>query len=209
MAPTSSKPRFTQAIASAGPNDAARYEFWAPKIGRRVTLFTPLQVRIWTLLEGTPRVTAYCERPAYWQHDGGKLLPDFWVKAGRREACWIITSDSQPEGTETLSLSEEIEMRYIDVRSLASRSVWIENWIRILPYLSANARFVSDRLMRDMEQASSSGPTLGEIERDFQPHDIVLVRTAVLMLLHQGRVKPPALRERALDSRTVFRSLRP
>jgi hypothetical protein len=27
------------------------------------------------------------------------------------------------------------------------------------------------------------------IERDFQPHDIVLVRTAEFMLLHQGRVK--------------------
>ena len=204
MAPSSSKPRFIQAIASARPKGAARYGFWAPKIGRKVTLFTPLQVRFWTLLEGTPRVTAYCERPAYWHHEGGKVLPDFWVKAGRREVCWIITSDSQPECTETLSSSEEIEMRYIDARSLASRSIWIENWMRILPYLSANARFVSDRLMRDMEQASSSGPTLGDIESDFQPHDIVLVRTAAFMLLHQGRVKAHALRERPLDSRTVF-----
>jgi hypothetical protein len=76
--------------------------------------------------------------------------------------------------------------------------------MRILLYLSANARFVSVRLTRDMEQASSSGPTLGDIERDFQPHDIVLVRTAAFMLLHQGRVKAPALRVRALDSRTVF-----
>jgi hypothetical protein len=103
-----------------------------------------------------------------------------------------------------LNLTDDIDVRYIDARSLASRSVWIENWMRILPYLSANARFVGDRLLIDGEQASSSGPTLGDIERDFQPHDIVLVRTAVFTLLHQGRVKAHALRERLLDSRTVF-----
>ena len=205
MAPSSSQPRFNQAIASARPKGAARFEFWAPKIGRRLTLFSPLQVRFWTLLEGTPRVTAYCERPAYWQHDGGSLLADFWVKSGRREVCWIITGDLQPGYAGSLNPTDDIEVHYIDARSLASRGVWIENWMRILPYLSANARFVADRLLRDIEQAALSGPMLGDIERDFQPHDIVFVRTAALMLLHQGRVKAPSLRERPLDSRTVFR----
>ncbi|MFZ4534888.1 hypothetical protein [Propionivibrio sp.] len=38
-------------------------------------------------------------------------------------------------------------MRYIDVKNLASRNVWIENWMRILPYLSSGARFVSEQLM--------------------------------------------------------------
>jgi hypothetical protein len=131
------------------------------------------------------------------------------VKSGRREVCWIVTGESQPGNAGPLNPTDDIEVRYIDARSLASRSVWIENWMRILPYLSANVRFVSDRLLRDMEQASSSGPTLGDIERDFQPHDIVLVRTAVFMLLHQGRVKAPALREQPLDSRTVFWRIRP
>jgi hypothetical protein len=161
-------------------------------------------VRFWTPLEGTPRVAAYCERPPYWQHDGGKLLADFCVKTGQREVCWIVTSDSQPGYAGPLNLTDDIDVRYIDARSLASRRVWIENWMRIFPYLSANARFVGDRLLMDGEQASSSGPTLGDIERDFQPHDIVLVRTAVFTLLHQGRVKAHALRERLLDSRTVF-----
>jgi len=184
MAPSSSQSRFTQAIASARPKGAARFEFWAPKIGRRLTLFTPSQVRFWTLLEAAPLVTSYCERPAYWQRDGGKLLADFWVKAGRREVCWIVTSDSQPGCAGLLSPTEDIEVRHIDTRRLVSRSVWIENWMRILPYLSANARFVSARLLKDIEQASRLAPTLGDIERGFQPHDIVLVRTAAFMLLH-------------------------
>ncbi len=209
MASSSSQLLFTQAVASARPKGAARFEFLAPKIGRRLTLFTPLQVRLWTLLEGAPRVGAYCERPAYWHHDGGKLLADFWVKTGRREICWIVTDEAQPGRAGSLNPTDDIEVRYIHARSLASRSVWIENWMRILPYLSANARFVGDRLLRDIEQASSSGPALGDVERDFQPHDIVLVRTAVFMLLHQGRVKAPALRERPLDSRSVFRRVLP
>lgn len=32
----------------------------------------------------------------------------------------------------------------------------------------------------------------GQIERDFQPHDTVLVPTAVFMLLHKGRIKAGA-----------------
>ena len=64
--------------------------------------------------------------------------------------------------------------------------------------------FVSNRLMRGMQQASSSRSTLGEIEHDFQSHDIVLVCAAIFMLLHHGRVKAAALRERALDSRLFF-----
>ncbi|MBY0240080.1 MAG: hypothetical protein K2X55_12265 [Burkholderiaceae bacterium] len=208
MAPSSTQLRFTHAITETRPKGAGRFEFWAPKIGRRLTLFSPLQVRLWTLLEGTPWVTCYCERPAYWRHDSGKLLTDFWVRAGRREVCLIVAGESRLGYAGALSPSEDIDVRYIDAKFLASRSIWIENWMRILPYLSANARFVSTRLLKGIEQAARSAPTLGDIERDFQPHDIVLVRTAALMLLHQGRVTARSLRDRALDARTIFRRAR-
>lgn len=208
MAPSSTPLRFTHAITETRPKGAGRFEFWAPKIGRRLTLFSSLQVRLWTLFEATPWVTSYCERPAYWRHDGGKLLTDFWVKAGRREACWIVAGESRLGYAGALSPSEDIKVHYIDARFLTSRSIWIENWMRILPYLSANARFVSPRLLKAIEQATLSAPTLGDIERDFQPHDIVLVRTAALMLLHQGRITAGSLRDRALDARTVFRRAR-
>ena len=96
-------------------------------------------------------------------------------------------------------------MRYVHAKTLASRTIWLENWMRILPYLSANVRFVGGRLMNDIEQAASVAPTLGDIERDFQPHDIVLVRTAVFMLLHRGRLRADGLRTQTLGSRTVLR----
>lgn len=84
-----------------------------------------------------------------------------------------------------------------------SRAVWIETWMPI-PASVGECAFVSNRLMRGMQQASSSRSTLGEIEHDFQSHDIVLVCAAIFMLLHHGRVKAAALRERALDSRLFF-----
>lgn len=36
-------------------------------------------------------------------------------------------------------------MRYIHAKSLASRCIWISNWMRILPYLAANARLVNNK----------------------------------------------------------------
>lgn len=179
--------------------------FFAPKIGRRVTLFTPSQVRFWTLLESTPRVNNYCERPAYWEEVEGRRLTDFWVKAGQRETCWILSDDVRPGRVGTLSSRLDIGVHIVAAPSLASRSVWIENWMRILPYLTANARLVNDRFLRDIERASVASPTLAQLERDFQPNDIVLVRTAVFMLLHRGSIKADALRLLPLGPGTVFR----
>jgi hypothetical protein len=210
MVSTSVQPRFMIPIDSTRPKGAARFEFWAPKVKRTVTLFTPMQVRLWALLESVPRVSAYCERPTYWNSDKGKQLADFWVRAGRREVCWICSSESKSAAVTTtpMNRAQSIDVRYIHDANIASRSVWIENWMRILPYLAANARLVEDRLLTDIERASEAAPALGEIERDFQPKDIVLVRTAAFMLLHQGRIKADALRVQPLGPRIVFRRTR-
>ena len=194
MEPSNSQPRFTIPVDNARPKGTARFECWAPKLKRRVTLFSPFQVRLWTLLESNPRVSAYCERPAYWRRGETRQLADFWVRAGRRELCWVVTSESGPARAGILSPDENIDVRYVHAKNLDSRSIWIENWMRILPYLSSNTRFVNDQLLADVEQAALKAPTLGDIERDFQPHDIVLVRTAAFMLLHRGKLKAEALR---------------
>lgn len=198
MMPSFLQPRFTFPVDSARPKGAPHFEVWAPKLGRRMTLFGPLHVRLCTLLESNPRVSAYCERPAYWDGNDGKQLIDFWVKAGRREVYWIVTAESRSQSPRTLIPDQNINVRYIHARHLLSHAIWIENWMRILPYLSSNAGFVSAQLLADIEQAAAADPTLGDIERDFQPNDIVLIRTAVFMLLHTGRLKADALRRQPL-----------
>jgi len=90
MVPSFLQPRFTFPIGNARPKGAAHFELWAPKRGRRVTLFDPLHVRLCILLESNPRVSVYCERPAYLDHSELQQRIDFWVKAGRREMCWWL-----------------------------------------------------------------------------------------------------------------------
>lgn len=198
MAPGISHSRFTNPIDSERPKGSSRFEFFAPKLKRRVTLFDPFHVRLWAFLESNPRVLRYCERPAYWRQDNSRQLADFWVKVGRREICWIVAPTPQPARAGVLSPDDDIGVRYVHVQNLAAHSIWIENWMRILPYLASNERFVSERLLLDVERATSTAPTLGQLERDFQPHDTVLVRTAVFILLHRGRIKAKSLRYRPL-----------
>lgn len=205
MEPSNSLPRFTNPIDDARPKGAARFELWAPKLKRRITLFDPFHVRLWTLLESNPRVSAYCERPAYWHHSERQQLIDFWIKAGRRELYLIVTANPRSPRAALPSPDENIGVRYVHVKNLASRKVWIENWLRIVPYLCANAPFVSERLLTDVERATSHAPTLGEIERDFQPLDVMLVRTAAFMLLHNGRIKADALRRQPLGTEIRLR----
>lgn len=205
MAPSISHSRFINPMASERPKGAPRFEFLAPKLKRRVTLFDPFQVRLWALLESNPHVISYCERPAYWRHDNSQQLVDFWVKVGRRELCWVVTSKPQAAKAGVLSSDDDIGVRYVHVQSLADHSVWIENWMRILPYLSSNEHLVSEKVLADVERATSNAPTLGQIERDFHPHDIVLVRTAAFMLLHKGRIKAESLRDQPLGPAIVLR----
>jgi len=205
MASSISRSHFMNPMASERPKGASRFECWAPKLRRRVTLFEPFQVRLWALLESSPRVITYCERPAFWRRDNGQQLVDFWVKVGRREMCWIVTSKLQPARAGYLTPDDDTSVRYVHAQSLASHNVWIENWMRILPYLPSNERFVSKKLLADVERATSSASTLGQIERDFQPHDTVLVRTAAFMLLHKGKVKAESLRDQPLGPAIVLR----
>ena len=119
----------------------------------------------------------------------------------------VVTSEPRPGRAGTLSPGEYVDVRYIHAKHMVSHAIWIENWMRILRYLASNAGFVSDQLLTDIGQATANGSTLGAIERDFQPHDIVLVRTAVFMLLHKGRLKANALRVQPLGPAFMLKGL--
>lgn len=202
-----SKNRFTIPIDSAQPKGAGRFEIWAPKLQRRLTLFDPFHVQLCAYFESNPSISTYCERPAYWHHNKIMQLTDFWLMAGHREMCVVTTAEPLPVHAGILSESENIAVRYIHQASLGLRAIWIENWMRILPYLSSNARFVSNQLLADITRALSgeSLQTLGQLECDFQPNDIVLVRTAVFLLLHKGMIKSDALYVQPLSSEITLK----
>lgn len=95
MEPSNSQPRFTIPVDDSRPKGSACFDLWAPKLKRRIKLFDPFHVRLWTLLESNPRVSAYCERPVHWRHDERQQLINFWRKVGRRELCWVVTAEPQ------------------------------------------------------------------------------------------------------------------
>jgi len=205
----SSSSRFTKPIQNTRPKGSSRFELWAPKLGRRVTLFDQAHVKLCTYLESNPRVSAYCERPAYWQAGKSRHLIDFWIRTGHREIALIVSAKSLSGIAGILAPSDKVVVRYLQPKSLVSRDIWIDNWMRILPYLSSNTRFVSDRLLNDIEQAAERAPTLGAIEKDFQPNDVVLIRTAVFMLLHRGKLKANELRFHGLGPQLVLNRVSP
>jgi hypothetical protein len=73
-------------------------------------------------------------------------------------------------------LSPRVPLRVmrVPVGLLDASAQWIENWLRILPYQSANARWVDERLTANVKKAMGSAATLGVIERRLNPLDIVL-----------------------------------
>lgn len=97
---------------------------------------------------------------------------------------------------------------WVPVGLLDTNAQWIENWLRILPYLSANARLVDERLTADVEKVMGSAATLSVIERRLHPLDVVLIRAAVFRLSHQGAVTADGLRRSPLGPRTVFSGTR-
>src|SRR5471030_1475008 len=94
MAPGISHSRFTHPIDSERPKGASRFEFLAPKLKRRVTLFDPFHVRLWALLESNPRVLRYCERPAYWHQDNRRQLAVFGSRSD--DAKYAGSSHQRP-----------------------------------------------------------------------------------------------------------------
>ena len=157
MMPSFLSSRFAFPIDSARPKGAPHCEVWAPKLRRRITLFHPLHVRLFALLESNTGVSNYCEGPAYLAPNHGRQLIDFWVKAGRREVFWIVVAESRPDSPRTLTPEQNINVRYIHSRHLVSHALWIENWLRILPYLSTNAAFVNTQSLTDIAQVAVKG----------------------------------------------------
>jgi hypothetical protein len=72
-----------------------RIEVYSPKLKRRITLFSWAAHDAWLLLEADPAVKTFCERPAYLEGDGGRLI-DFWVSRGRHAKFWVVNS-AEPE----------------------------------------------------------------------------------------------------------------
>jgi hypothetical protein len=80
-----------QPLTLARPRGAHRFEAFSLKLARRVTLYRHAALQQWVLLEASPSVEAFCERPGFVSIGRQQFLADFWVRYADREELVILT----------------------------------------------------------------------------------------------------------------------
>lgn len=95
-------------------------------------------------------------------------------------------------------------VRLLEPADLAASRVWIDNWQRMLPCLTATRGLVPTSLLDAIERFVATAQPLLAIEREFSTDDPILARAAVFALLHAGRISAPELRTTSLSWLTRF-----
>src|SRR6202521_979614 len=186
--------RFNKPIECARPRGAHRLEAFSPKLGRRLSLYSRATFELWLCHETDPAVKVFCERPGLVQLGEKQRLAEFWVRYADREEIVVL---GEPEGADTDSLSpqrlidSELKCRIVRRADLAATRMWVANWERMLPCVVANRRLLSRALLDAIVRFVTDPVQLSTIEREFSTGDLVPVRTAVLTLLHGGRLRAP------------------
>ncbi|WP_225031166.1 hypothetical protein [Paraburkholderia sp. XV] len=199
--------RIAEPVALARPRGAHRFEAFSPKLGRRVTFYRRPLLEQWLLLEASPRVITFRERPGYVLIDGSRQLADFWVRYVDIEEL-VILDDSASECSVIRSRRDiddaALPIRIVAPAEFAAARTWTDNWKHMLPYLVANEGLVPSTLPRAIVGFLGEPQRLLAVEREFSAVDLVLVRTALFDLLHRGRVSAPELHAEPLSLLTSF-----
>lgn len=177
---------------------------WAPKLGRVIVLNSTAQLGLWTLLEAHPGVARYCERPSWPDKEAPSPCPDFWALRDGKPV-WLALQEAPAADGEELSPSEASGMLTVTPDELDRHRVWIANWLSLLPYLSVDAWPELEHMREPVVDFFRHEASFDDAERHFARLDPVLVRTAVITGLHQGRLYSSELLVRPWDRGTRVR----
>lgn len=183
-----------------------RIHVYSPKLARMLTLFSTESLRAWALIESCPLIETFCEHPGYVQIDGRRELADFWVRGqGRQEFIKLDGGvDLQPEQPGQVRTFTDVVVNRVEPGWFTPYEQWIANWHQINPYLVANARFVPPAMIERVASLFDAPRPLYDVEHAMHNTDVQLTRSAVLILLHQGRLVSDDLMHRPLAGTTVF-----
>jgi hypothetical protein len=159
---------------------------WAPKLGRLIVLSSVGQLWLWALLEAHPGVTRYCERPGLPGHEADGPCADFWALRDG-QLVWLALRAQGP-AEEAPPFPADPAVVAVTGDELDRHRIWITNWLSLLPYLSDVTASELEALREPVEGFFSHEASFEEAERHFAELDPVLVRTAVVAGLHQGRL---------------------
>ena len=175
---------------------------WAPKLGRIVVLNSTAQLGLWALLEAHPGVTRYCERPSWPGDEAPSSSPDFWALRDGKPVWLALRQEAPLADDAEPSPAEAPDVLTVTIDELDRHRVWITNWLSLLPYLTADAWPELESVREPVVDFFRREASFDDAERHFAALDPVLVRTAVITGLHQGRLYSRELLVRPWDGRT-------
>lgn len=137
-----------------------------------------------------------------------------------RRRCWRISGlkvshrqflvlqddiELVPEHPERVPTFAQAEVFTVTNAWLEPHRQWIQNWQQINPYIVANGRFVTPQMLDIVAQLFDIPMALFDAEHALQRRmEKQLARTAIFMLLHQGRLTSDDLSKQALSGATIF-----
>lgn len=184
-----------------------RIHVHSPKLARTLVLFSEQSVNAWALIESCPQITDFCEHPGFIDVDGQRVLAEFWVKSDERQEFIKLANAIEllPEHPKQAPTHTEIAINRVPSDWFEPYRHWIANWLQINPYLVSNARFVTSEMLERVAGIFKAARPLYDAEHALRDMDRQLARTAIFMLLHQGRLRCDELARGPLAGTTAFR----
>ena len=183
-----------------------RLSFISPKLSRLLTLFSYGSLNLWAFIESHPAITRFCEYPGYVIINDQQVLATFWVQGHDYQQFLVLEDDIQlePENINPVPTFHNASVHTVTIGWLGSHQQWIDNWHRINPYIVSNGRYITPQILDATTALFDSPITLFDAEHALHRIDHQLVRTAVFMLLHHGRLTSDDLTKKPLSGATLF-----
>ncbi|OBR48515.1 hypothetical protein [Paraburkholderia tropica] len=182
-----------------------QFHVWSPKLSRRISLYSQTSVEFWAMMESYASVLMFCEYPGLILVDQKPRVADFVLR--REDVTEFVVVETTPLAAidaAALDILDPLPVTTVDADQLKQHRPWIDNWLRMLPYITSNGRFISKDLLDRVERGLTSPKPLYSIEYDALPADPVLTRTAVFDLTRRGRLVSADLHASELSRHTRF-----
>jgi len=189
-------------LAIARPRGARMIEVRSPKLGRLVQHYDHASFQQWVCLEADPDVCAFCERPARIGPDPTSQLINYWVSRKQTQEFVMLVTGQMPADLPNEHDGEVL--RVVTPAELASTSIWIANWQRMLPVINCSVNLVAPSLKKSVLSLCSTTITLLTVEHELDKSQPMLVRAAVFDLLRTGDLVAPSLHTQQLSLHTVL-----
>lgn len=184
------------------PRGARLIEARSPKLGRLVQHFDYASFQQWIRLEADPSVSTFCERPARISAEPSSLLINYWVSRRSAQEFVVLVTGEMP--TDLPKEHDGKPLSVVTPPELATASIWIDNWQRMLPVINCSANLVPPALKKSVLALANASITLLSMERELAKSQPMLVRAAAFDLLRTGGLVAPSLHTQKLSLHTVL-----